>query len=56
MTNLVGITELILNENILIKYMLICQNFGVLNQITSNHSIGKENCKKGLQENPYSIK
>ena len=38
MTNLVGLTELIFNGKTLIIYMLKCQNFGVLCQITSKHS------------------
>ena len=50
MTNLVCFTELILNGNILIIYMLICQNFGVSYQITSKHSTGNENCKKAYKK------
>ena len=56
MTNLVGPTELIFNGKIMIIYMLMCQNFGVLYQIISKQSIGNENCNKGLQENAYSSK
>ena len=56
MANLVGLTELIFDGKTLIIYILICQNFGVLYQVTSKQSFGNENCKKGLQENPYSSK
>ena len=56
MTNLVSLTELLFNGKPLKIYMLICQNFGILYQITSKQSIGNENCNKGLQENAYSTK
>ena len=56
MTNLVGLTELIFNGKTLIIYMLLCQSFGVLCQITSKQSVGNENCNKGLQENAFSCK
>ena len=56
MTNLTGLTELIFNRKTLIIYMLIRQNFGVLRQITSKQSVGKENCNSCLQENAYSRK
>ena len=46
--NLIGLTELIFNDKTLIIYMLICQNFGVLYQITSKQLIGNENSNKGL--------
>ena len=50
MVNLVRLTELIFNGKTLIIYILICQNFGVLYQMTSKQSNRNENCNEGLQE------
>ena len=46
MTNLVSLTELIFNGKTLIIYISVCQNFGVLYQITSKQSTGNENDNK----------